>query len=75
MAGANVAVMIWVWILAVLIVVLVGAAVLPRRGSHPREDFPWFWLMQARSAAAWILPVLSLAAVGLSVWGWKRGRV
>ena len=35
----------------------------------------FYWLMQARSAGAWILPILSLAAVGLSVRGWKRGRV
>lgn len=118
MAVANVAVMIWVWILAVLMVVLVGAAVLPRRASQPREGFPWFWLsfptatflvagslhvwlpafdepgdwwrympltnrqavigvagpeyywpMQARSVAAWILPILSLSAVGLRYGG------
>ena len=123
-AVANVAVMIWAWIVAVLIVVLVAAAVLPRRALQPREGFPWFWLsfptamflvagslhmwlpafgepggwwrympltnkqavigiagpefywlMQARSAGAWILPTLSLAAAGLSVWAWKRGRV
>lgn len=124
MPGANVAVMIWVWIFAVLIVVLVGAGVLPWRARQPREGFPWFWLsfpaavflvagslrvwlpafgmpsgwmmylplanrhavigvvgnehywmMQARSVGAWILPVLALAMVGLSVWAWRRGRV
>lgn len=118
------AVMIWVWIFAVLIVVLVGAAVLPLRARQPREGFPWFWLsfpaavflvagslrvwlpafgmpsgwmmylplanrhavigvvgnehywmMQARSVGAWILPILALAVVGLSVWAWRRGRV
>lgn len=118
------AVMIWVWIFAVLIVVLVGAVVLPRRASQPREGFPWFWmsfptagllvagslnvwlpafgepvgwmrymplmnrqavsrvvgnehywLMQASAVGAWILPILALAAVGLSVWAWRRGRV
>lgn len=25
-------------------VILVGAAVLPRRAAQPREGFPWFWL-------------------------------
>ena len=38
------AVMVWVWTFAVLMVVLVGAAVLPRRVQQPREGFPWFWL-------------------------------
>lgn len=44
MAVANVAVMVWVWTFAVLMVVLVGAAVLPRRAGQDREGFPWFWL-------------------------------
>ena len=44
MAVANVAVMVWVWTFAVLIVVLVGAAVLSRRAGQPREGFPWFWV-------------------------------
>ena len=44
MAVANVAVMVWVWTFAVLIVVLVGAAVLSRRAGQPRERFPWFWV-------------------------------
>lgn len=36
--------MVWVWTFAVLMVVLVGAAVLPRRSGIRREGFPWFWL-------------------------------
>ncbi|MFI8592752.1 hypothetical protein [Dietzia maris] len=36
--------MVWVWTFAVMMVVLVGAAVLPRRVQQPREGFPWFWL-------------------------------
>ena len=44
MAVANVAVMVWVWTFAVLMVVLVGAAVLPRRAGQARETFPWFWV-------------------------------
>lgn len=116
--------MVWVWIVAVLMVVLVGVAVLPRRVRQPSGGFPWFWLsfptaaflvagslhvwlptfgepggwwrympltnrqavigiagpefywlMQARSAGAWILPILALVAVGLSLWAWRRGRV
>lgn len=114
----------WVWMCAVLIVVLVGAAVLPRRARQPRAGFPWFWLLfpaaaflvagslhmwlpafgepggwmrylpmrnrpavlrimsneqywqiQAFLVGTWLLPILALAAVGLSGWAWRRGRV
>lgn len=37
--------MAWVFAFAVLIVVLVGAAVLPRRAGQPRGGFPWFWIV------------------------------
>lgn len=37
-------VMVWIWTFAVVMVVLVGAAVLPRRAGQPRQGFPWFWL-------------------------------
>ncbi|MBP2527195.1 hypothetical protein [Rhodococcus sp. PvP104] len=36
--------MVQVWTFAVFMVVLVGAAVLPRRAGQPRQGFPWFWL-------------------------------
>ena len=36
--------MVQVWTFAVLMVVLVGASVLPRRAGQPRQGFPWFWL-------------------------------
>lgn len=36
--------MVWIWTFAVVMVVLVGAAVLPRRAEQPRQGFPWFWL-------------------------------
>ena len=66
------AAMIWVWISAVLIVVLVGAAVLPRRASRPRRGFPWFWILFPTAAF--------LVAGSLHMWlpafgepgGWMR---
>lgn len=53
--------MVWIFAFAVLIVVLVGGAVLPRRARQPRGGFPWFWiafpaavLLVAGSISMWL---------------------
>lgn len=61
-ADTTVADMIWVFACAVLVVVLVGGAVVPRRAEQPREGFPWFWV--AFPAAA--LLVAASIAMGLA---------
>ena len=69
-AGTTVADMMWVLACAVLVVVLVGAAVLPRRAGQPREGFPWFWV--AFPAAALLVAAsiaMGLAWAGVSKWG------
>ena len=62
--------MVWVFAFAVLIVVLVGGAVLPRRAAQPRAGFPWFWI--AFPAALLLLAAsISLRLPGVStVGGW-----
>ncbi|WP_010542194.1 hypothetical protein [Dietzia alimentaria] len=52
--------MVWIFTFAVLIVVLVGGAVLPRRAAQPPAGFPWFWI--AFPAA------ILLVAGSISVW-------
>lgn len=52
--------MVWVWTFAVVIVLVVGAAVLPRRASEPSQGFPWFWVA---------FPLCVLLATGsLTMW-------
>lgn len=58
--------MTWLLIIAVLVVVLVGAAVLPRRASFRQQErtwsagFPWFWV---------VFPVTCLCVAGaVAVW-------
>lgn len=59
--------MVWVFAFAVLVVVLVGGAVLPRRAGQSREKFPWFWIA---------FPVAALlVAASITLWLPSAGMV
>lgn len=64
--------MTWLLVLAVLIVLTVAGAVLPRRVSREQRGFPWFWVVFPITAFAVALAVYSflpIAPLGVD-FGW-----
>lgn len=55
----------WVMSFALVVVLCVAAAVLPRRSDEEREGFPWFWV---------VFPLTCLAA-GLTISGFLPGSM
>lgn len=64
--------MTWLLVLAILIVLTVAGAVLPRRAKQQHPGFPWFWVVFPITALAMALTVYSflpVAPLGLE-YGW-----
>ncbi|BAU94460.1 hypothetical protein N24_0198 [Corynebacterium suranareeae] len=64
--------MTWLLVLAVLIVLTVAGAVLPRRTKQQSSGFPWFWVVfpiTAFAAALTVYSFLPIAPLGLK-YGW-----
>lgn len=57
--------MLWVMVVALVVVLCVAAAVLPRRSGEEREGFPWFWV---------VFPLTCLAA-GITISGSLPGSL
>ncbi|WP_293954774.1 hypothetical protein [uncultured Corynebacterium sp.] len=64
--------MTWLLVLAVLIVLIVAGAVLPRRVKQEQLGFPWFWVafpITVLAVALTVYSFLPIAPLGLE-YGW-----